>query len=308
VSAATRGRGRQVLGAFLRTPMGVVSALLLTVILVLAIVGPPLFGDEADAVEVLRANEGPSAAHPLGTNALGQDILARTLAATRLSLLLALGATGLAALLGSVAGALIASAGPRLRRFGAGLIDATLSFGGILLAIFVVAVLGVSALGATLAVALAFAPAFARFTYSLVVSVNARDYVVAARVVGVPRRGLLTRYVFPNVADSLAVATFTTIAESLIAVAALSFLGLGVQYPEYEWGALLAKGVQSFYVTPWAALAPAIMITLTGAAFSLFGDALARASNPLLWGERPRLLRSRRAARIEYAARPEGSS
>jgi ABC-type dipeptide/oligopeptide/nickel transport system permease subunit len=228
VSGATRSRGRQVLGAFLRTPTGIVSAVLLAAILALAIVGPPLFGGEAETVDVVRANEGPSAEHPLGTNALGQDILARTLAATRLSLLLALGATGLAALFGSVAGALIASAGPRLRRLGAGLIDATLSFGGILLAIFV--------------------------------------------------------------------------------VAALSFLGLGVQYPEYEWGALLSKGVQSFYVTPWAALAPAIMITITGAAFSLFGDALARASNPLLWGQRPRLLRSRGAPQIDYTARPEGSS
>jgi len=308
VSGSARRRGSRILAAFLRTPMGVVSAVLLAAILVLAIVGPPLFGGEAETVDVVQANEGPSAEHLLGTNALGQDILARTLAATRLSLLLALGATALAAVVGSLAGALIASAGPRLRRLGAGVIDATLSFGGILLGVFIVAVIGVSALGAMVAVALAFAPAFARFTYSLVVSVNARDYVVAARVVGVGRRGLLTRYVFPNVADSLVVATFTTIAESLIAISALSFLGLGVQYPEYEWGAMLAKGVQAFYITPWAALAPAIMITITGAAFALFGDALARAANPLLWAQRPRLLRAHRAPRLDYATRPGGTS
>lgn len=282
--------------AFVRTPIGVVSAVALAAILVLAIVGPPIFGKAATTSDLSHAAEGPSAAHLLGTNALGQDILARTLAATRLSLLLALGATGLSAFFGGVVGAQVAVAGPRLRRFGAGVIDATLSFGGILLGIFIVAVIGAGAFGAMIAVALAFTPAFARFTYSMVASVSARDYVVAARVVGVGRRSLLTRYVLPNITDSLAVATFTTIAEILIAVSALSFLGLGVQYPEYEWGAMLASGVQAFHITPWAALAPAIMITITGAMFALFGDALARATNPLLWAQRPRLGGTRRAS------------
>lgn len=283
------GRARRILADFLRTATGAVSTSILATILVLAIIGPPVFGTAATTVDLGNVAQGPSADHLLGTNALGQDILARTLAATRLSLLLALGATGLAALLGSMFGALVALAGPRLRRLGSGVIDATLSFGGILLGVVVVAVIGVGALGAMIAVGLAMAPAFARFTYSLVVSVNARDYVVAARVVGVGRRGILARYILPNVTDSLVVAVVTTIAESLIVVSALSFLGLGVQYPEYEWGALLATGVQAFYLTPWAALAPAIMITSTGAAFALFGDAFAKAGNPLRRHRRPRL-------------------
>lgn len=288
---------RRTLITLVRSPVGVLSLVLLVVLLALAVLGPALFGDAADRVDVVQANQPPSAEHLLGTNALGQDILARTLAATRLSLTLALAATLLAALVGSLAGALIALASPRVRRLGAGIIDATLSFGGILLAIFLVAMFGVGATGATIAVGLAFAPAFARFTFSLVTSANAREYTTAARVIGVRRRGLLGRYVFPNIADSLAVATFTTVADCIITLSALGFLGLGVQYPDYEWGALLAKGIQAFYVTPWAALAPAIMITLAGATFALFGDALARAANPRRWVRARALPSARRRVR-----------
>ncbi len=289
--SARSSRMRLAAGAFLRSPTGPIALVLLAIFTLLAIAGPSLFGDAATDVDVAQASEGPSSEHPLGTDALGQDILARTLAATRLSLLLPLGAILMAALIGAVLGALISTAGPRLRRFGAGAIDGLLGFGGVLLAVFVVAVVGIGAAGAVVAVGLAFAPAFARFTYTLVSSVNSREYVVAARVVGVSRIGVLRRHVFPNISDSLAVATFTALADGLITLAALSFLGLGVQAPDYDWGTMLTTGVKSFYVTPWAALAPAAMIAIAGATFALLGDAIARAVNPLLWVERPSLLR-----------------
>lgn len=300
-----RARAGLVMRSFLHTPTGPVSLVLILALILLAIIGPSIFGEAATNVDLGQASEGPSAAHPLGTDALGQDILARTLAATRLSLILPVAAIGLAALAGSLIGALISMAGPRLRRIGAGFVDAALGFGGVLLAVFIIAVVGIGTVGAVIAVAAAFAPAFARFTYSLVSSVNSREYVVAARLVGVSQTGILRRHIFPNIADSLAIASFTALADGLITLAALSFLGLGVQAPGYDWGTMLTPGVKSFYVTPWAALAPAAMVALAGAAFALFGDAIARAVNPLLWVERPSVLAAFGTRLSSDKARPE---
>jgi ABC-type dipeptide/oligopeptide/nickel transport system permease subunit len=163
-----------------------------------------------------------------------------------------------------------------------------MSFGDLLLAIVVIAIIGVGARGAVLAIAVAFTPTFARFAYSLVNSVMARDYLASARVVGVRRRWLMQRYVGRNVADAMAVAAFGAIGEGVMAMSSLSFLGLGVQAPTFDWGQMLTDGVRNFYLNPYAALAPAVTITLTGMSLALFGDALARAINPVLWREQPR--------------------
>src|SRR5262249_34569293 len=109
-----------------------------------------------------------------------------------------------------------------------------------------------------------------------------RDYVAAARVLGVGHVRLLWRYVLPNLADTLVTALCAGAAATLLAVSSLSFLGLGGQPPDFDWGRMLVEGVQSIYESPVAALAPAVMIAGTGLALGAFGDALARAMNPLL--------------------------
>jgi peptide/nickel transport system permease protein len=278
------GRRREKVRAWLTTPVGLLAPLLLLVLVGLSVVGPHGFDSSATQVNMLEAGEGPSATHLLGTDSLGRDILLRTLAATRISILLGAASVAAGALVGCLLGALLAIAPERVRRLGAGLLDLLLSFGDILLAIVILAILGIGASNAVIAVAVAFTPAFARFTYSLVSSVRARDYVAAARVVGVPRRAFLGRYVFRNISDSLAVTCFSLVGQGILAFAALSFLGLGVQEPHFDWGQMLTAGIRDFYLNAWAAFAPALMIAVTGITFSLFGDALARVSNPLLRG------------------------
>lgn len=298
---------RKMLAAFARTPTGIPSSVLILVIAVLAVLGPGAFGDAATNVDVLQASESASSRHLLGTDGLGRDIALRTLAATRTSILLSLSAVAIAVVCGCALGALFAAAGPRVRRFGETLIDTLLSFGDLLLAIVVIAIIGVGAKGAVLAIAVAFTPTFARFAYSLVSSVMARDYLASARVVGVRRRWLMQRYVGRNVADAMAVAAFGAIGEGVMAMSSLSFLGLGVQAPTFDWGQMLTDGVRNFYLNPYAALAPAVTITLTGMSLALFGDALARAINPVLWREQPRW-RIRRALTRPAAMVEEGTA
>lgn len=272
---------------FFKTPTGWFSAVAMVLLAVLAAIGPHGFGDSATEVDMVNASQGRSSEHLLGTDGLGRDILLRTLAATRTSILLGFSAVAIAVVLGCTIGALLAVSGRRVRRLGATAIDTMLSFGDILLGVVVVTILGVGARSAVIAIGVAFTPVFARFSFSLVSSIVVRDYVAAARVTGVRRRSFLSRYIFRNVSDSLAVTSFGAVGEGIIALSSLSFLGLGVQAPSFDWGQMLTDGVRNFYLNPWAALAPAVMIALVGLALSMFGDALARASNPLLRRQQP---------------------
>ncbi len=270
--------------AFFASPTGLAAAVGAGAIVVLAIIGPIVWGGHgATAENFAELNAAPSMRHLLGTDQLGRDILDRTLAATRLSLELGVLATAVSLVIGFPLGALVAMLGPRLRGLGRSAIAAMLSFPWLLLAIVIVAILGVGEESAVIAIGIAGVPYFARISESLASSTVAQDYVSAARVIGVSRRRLLLRHIMPNIGEPLTIAGLTAVAESIVAISALSFLGVGVQAPAYEWGALLTSGVQEFYLVPTAALAPAVMITVTALLFTLLGESLARALNPVLW-------------------------
>ena len=274
--------------AFARSPQGALSLLWLTALVVVAIAAPFFLHARANLVDVLSGGQNPTPAHWLGTDALGRDILARTLVATRLSLELAAAASLVSAAIGLPVGAAIGLLGPRSRTVAMRVIDALLSFPDILIAIFAVAILGTSAVGAALGVGLSAVPWFARLAATLSFSVVGKEYVVAARALGVGRTTILRRYVLANMAEPLVVAVALILGYSLIAVSSLSFLGVGVQPPDYDWGRLLTQGVQAIYETPLAALAPALMIASTGVLFGLAGDSLATAMNPTIWTAPPR--------------------
>jgi peptide/nickel transport system permease protein len=275
----TRRRRSGALGAALRTPTGAVAAVLLVALLVLALIGPMVWGHEAKAVDVANILQGGSSAHPLGTDNLGRDLLARVLVACRLSLALAVLATLVGAVIGIPWGALPVVLGRRGARFVNASIDFSVAFPSLLLAIFLAIVLGAGALAAVLALGLVSAPVFARLTQTLAASVAGSDYVAAARVLGVPRSRVLARHVLPNVAEPLILNVTLTVGYALLSIAGLSFLGLGVQPPDYDWGRLLQDGLQRIYVTPGASLGPAVAIVVAGLAFNGLGEALARAAS-----------------------------
>ena len=119
------------------------------------------------------------------------------------------------------------------------------------------------------------APAFARLVRTLSASVAGLDYIAAARIAGVSRLRLLTRHVLPNIGEPLIVNATIAAGDALLSFAGLSFLGLGVQAPSYDWGQLLNDGLQGIYTRPAAALAPGVAVVIAGLAFNLFGEALA---------------------------------
>jgi peptide/nickel transport system ATP-binding protein/peptide/nickel transport system permease protein len=262
----------------LRTPVGVAASLGVVAIVVLAIVAPILWSDDAARLDILNASQGSSRAHPLGTDALGRDILYRVLVATRLSVLLAVLAAGFAALIGIPIGAVPALVGGRIGRLASAFINFSVAFPALLVAIFVAAVVGVGARGAVAGIAVAVAPYFARLSQTLSSSVAGADYVAAARLLGVRRTRLLRRHVLPNVAEPLLITATIAAGDALLALAGLSFLGLGVQPPQYDWGRMLNEGLSRIYVTPIVAVGPAVAITIGALTFTLFGEVLAKAA------------------------------
>ena len=270
-----RKRGTGHFRRALRTPQGTSAAVLLAVVLLLAVFAPVLWSSDASAIDTFNILRGPSAGHWLGTNNLGQDVFYRVLVATRLSVGLALAATAIGVASGLLLGTAPLVAGRRAGRLVTSVINVAVAFPALLLALFFAVIFGIGAQGALLAIGFASAPAFARLVRTLAASVAGLDYIAAARIAGVSRIRLLTRHVLPNIGEPLIVNATIAAGDALLSFAGLSFLGLGVQAPSYDWGQLLNDGLQGIYTRPAAALAPGVAVVVAGLAFNLFGEALA---------------------------------
>jgi peptide/nickel transport system permease protein len=260
----------------LATPTGMAAAIVIAAMLVLAVIGPIVWGSKAAAIDVPAALEGPSWQHLFGTDQIGRDIFSRTMAATRLSLELAVLSTLIAVGIGIPVGITQAVLGPRLRRSVAGVISAAVAFPGLLLALFINTIIGIGATGAVLGIGIAMIPGFARLAQTLSASIAGLDYVAAARTLGISRIRILFFHVLPNIAEPLTLTGTMSVGWSLLGISALSFLGLGVRPPSYDWGSLLGSGLQYVYENPMASLGPGAFIVLAGLAFNLAGETLAR--------------------------------
>ncbi|MFJ8085272.1 dipeptide/oligopeptide/nickel ABC transporter permease/ATP-binding protein [Streptomyces sp. NPDC096205] len=263
----------------LRNPTGLLGTGLIAVMIVLALIGPPIWGEAAARIDPAQINQGASGAHLLGTDALGRDLLARTLVATRLTLGLAF----LATLIGTVGGVLLGALPSLLpRRAGqmvVAAVDILVAFPALLLAMFTAVVTGLGAQGAVLGIGVALAPTFARLTHTLTASIAGADYIAAARMLQVPRRRILTRHILPNIAEPLILNTAQAMGAALLGLSAMSFLGMGVQAPSYDWGRLLNEAFGHVYVTSSVVVAPATAVALAGLGFMLLGDTFAKAAS-----------------------------
>ncbi|WP_420096145.1 dipeptide/oligopeptide/nickel ABC transporter permease/ATP-binding protein [Brevibacterium sediminis] len=260
--------------AALRTPLGALAVLACTALLLLVVFGPLLWGSSAAATDTTAIAQGTSPEHPFGTDGSGRDILLRTLVAARLSVTMALAATAIGVCAGIIVGLLPLILGGRIGRWIVAGINIGVAFPGLLLAISFSVILGQSGLAATLAIALAMVPSYGRLTHNLAASVWGRDFISAAHVLGVPVWKTVLRHVLPNVRDPLIVNAAVTAGNALVSFAGLSFLGLGIQVPQYDWGRMLSEGMSRMFVNPAAALVPGVAIILAGLTFVLLGEVL----------------------------------
>ncbi|WP_139418188.1 dipeptide/oligopeptide/nickel ABC transporter permease/ATP-binding protein [Agromyces laixinhei] len=258
------------------SPLGIATTIGVLGVLAVAVVAPMIWGEQASISDPGQISQPPSPEHPFGTDAGGRDVLLRTLVATQLSVAMALCATAIGVCFGIFFGLVPAMLGTRTSRLVVSSINIAVAFPALLLAIGLAVVLGQSALSAVIAIGAAMTPDYARLTYTLSASVLGRDYVAAAHVLGVPRWTIMFRHVLPNIRDPLIVRATISAGASLVAFASLSFLGLGVQAPDYDWGRLLGEGQTRIFVSPASALVPGAAIVIAGLVFTLFGEFLAK--------------------------------
>lgn len=247
----------------------------LFLVLILAAVLAPLWTHYApDAINPLATLEGPSASHLFGTDQFGRDLFARVLYGARYTIVASFVAVLIAAVFGSVIGLVAAMVGGYTDMVLMRLVDLILIFPGILPALAITAILGPSLSNVVIAIGLASIPGYARVVHGTALQVKQLNYVESARASGASRSRLVLRHVLPSVASQIIVTASTGLGVSVLYVAALGFLGLGVQPPTPELGTMLSDGRDYVLLAWWISFFPGLVITLYVIAVNLLGDGL----------------------------------
>ena len=224
----------------------------------------------------------PSLAHLMGTDEFGRDILSRVIFGARISLLVAIGAVAISATLGTLFGLLAGYLQGKSDMVIMRPMDVLLAFPGLLLALALSAILGTGLNAVIIAVGIAGIPNFARIVRGAVMNVRENEYILAAHAIGAPTPRLLGRHVLPNVAAPIIVMTTLYVAFAVLTASSLSFLGVGVQPPTPEWGAMTNAGRHILRVGWWVSTFPGLMIMLLVLGVNLIGDGLRDALDPNL--------------------------
>jgi len=268
---------------------GAVVGLVIVVLLLLVaafadVIAPysPVLTDNSVFLKPPAWQEGGSWAYPLGTDAIGRDMLSRLIHGTRLSLLIGIAVVALSIVVGIVLG-LVAGYFRGVTEIAImRLMDIILTLPSLLLAIVIVAILGPGLMNAMLAVAVVVLPHYVRITRASVIGEMSKDYVTAARAIGTGRLRLMINEVLPNCAAPLIVQASLGVSTAILDAAALGFLGLGAQPPASEWGTMLADAREFVLRAWWVVTFPGLMILIAVLAFNLLGDGLRDALDPKL--------------------------
>lgn len=254
--------------------------LALGLVLVLAAAVGPLFLPHPDVPDYTDQLAAPGAAHWLGTDQSGRDLLARTLAGARTSLGAAVLVMAIAATVGLLVGTIAGALGGVVDTVLTRATDILLGLPSLVLTLAVVGVLGPGYTNLVLAMAATSWAGIARLARSVARGATTRPDVVAARMAGVGPVAAIVRHVLPGVAVQVAVAATLGLGETVLALGGLSFLGLGAQPPTAEWGTMLAAGRDTFAYAPWQLIGPGLGLVLSVAAATLVGDALRDVTDP----------------------------
>ncbi len=259
---------------------------ILTVLIVAALLAPFITPYDPLAVTAGQGFRPPDLAHPAGTDLFGRDVLSRLLFGARVSLLTGVMAVFIASLPGTILGLVAGYYGRWVDGLIMRLMDVMLSFPAMLLALSIVAALGPGLFNVVLAVGVAGIPGYTRLVRGSVLSVRKSLYVRAARTVGCPDWRIIFRHILPNVLAPAIVLATLDVAWAILNASSLSFLGLGVQPPTPEWGAMLSEGRVYLRQAPWTMIAPGLALALTVLSINIVGDGLRDALDPRLRNRR----------------------
>lgn len=250
------------------------GALVIGVALVCAILGPRIAPYDPLRYDPRSALAGPSAAHLLGTDPLGRDVLSQIIAGARISMVVGMLSVAAGMAVGTAVGLVAGSVPGRAADVLMRAMDALLVFPSLVLALTITAFLGVSLWNVIGALAVTFVPTFAMLVRGEVLSLREREFITAAWALGVGRLRIMWRHLLPNLSDVLLVQTSFGVATAILTEASLSFLGLGVPPPALSWGRMLREGYSYLLLAPWISVASGAAIFLIALAFQMLSDGL----------------------------------
>ena len=266
--------------AFRRNRPAMAGLIILAALVLMAVAAPLLTAYDPVAQDLEQALERPSVAHPFGTDHLGRDIMSRILYGARISLFIGVMGVGLGLIVGVPLGLVSGYFGGWVDIIVQRIADVMLAFPAILLALSLVAVLGVGLQNVIIAVGISVVPIFMRLARGSVLSIREQTYVEAARALGGTDVRIIRSHVLPNSLAPLIVQATLSVGITILIAAGLGFLGLGVQPPTPEWGSMLGEGRQYIFNASYMATFPGLAIAISVLAFNLVGDGLRDALDP----------------------------
>ena len=268
--------------AFMKNKLAVAGAVLLLTMIVLAALSPIIapYGFDEQNYEIARQT--PSLQHLAGTDELGRDIFSRILYGGRVSLTIGIISVGIGLIFGGSLGVIAAYYVGATETVIMRVIDVLMAIPSIILSISICAALGSGIVNTMIAVGISSIPTYARVFRSSVISEKSKEYIEAARAVGAGNARIILKHILPNSIAPVIVQASLGVAQAITTAASLSFIGLGIQPPNPEWGALLSSGRQYIRDFPHMVVYPGIAIMLTVLALNLIGDGLRDALDPRL--------------------------
>jgi peptide/nickel transport system permease protein len=253
-------------------PIPILVALAIVAIVVLALFGPFLAPYDPNSQDLIHEFAAPSAAHPMGTDDLGRDVLSRVMSGTRYSLLAVVIVLTIGLSVGTLVGATAGYLGGIVDEVLMRTTDIFFAFPGIVLALALAAALGPSLTNGMLAISAIWWPVYARLVRGQILSVKNNTYVDAARALGVSGHSIVRRHLLPNSMAPVIVQLSLDMGNVLVTAAALSFIGLGAQLPTPEWGLMVSIDSQNILTAWWQSTFPGLAIFVTALVFNTAGD------------------------------------
>lgn len=260
--------------AIKKYPLAAVSALILLLIIIITIAAPVIATYDSDATDILHAIAKPSAEHLLGTDMQGRDVFSRLLYGGRTALLAPLAVVAIAIIIGVPLGLLSGYIGGWFDNLIMRSCDVILAFPSMLIALLTVAFLGRGLQNAISVLGLFYIPMMARMVRAQVIVQKEQNYVEACHALGYSTARIMFIHILPNCMSSVIVQSTLCLGYAMLDLAALSYLGLGVQPPKSDWGYMLSEGKQVLTFAPWLSLSAGAAIMVTAACFNFLGDGL----------------------------------
>ena len=273
-------RRRKIVRAIRKNSTTLVGIVLTLFILLVALLAPWLAPFDPIQQEISKGDLPPGPVHILGTDSYGRDVLSRIIMGTRISLTIALSAVGIAMIIGSLVGVTAGYKGGIIDTVTTRIIDMLMTFPTIILGLMVLAILGSGMFNLTVAISVAITPRFARVARGAAIALRERDYIQAARALGMSDFRIIFVHILPNIANEILVVGTLWMATAILQEANLSFIGLGVRPPTPSWGGMIRDGVNQLLNLPWLSIAPGAAIFIVVLAFNMIGDGLRDVMDP----------------------------